>query len=121
MCAFGGEQQGVYIRGATIYQLAVISSVDESILAAYAQLWDTPEAIHCFLMSLDYDSLCYLFQNAPALRDDSVERTRVANIVVDRLNYCPVDHTQKTHFFLRHCSQDVYRKFYKLRSGFSRI
>ena len=98
-----------------------MSSVTESILTEYAQLWDTPEAIHSFLMSLDYDSLCYLFGNAPALRDDSVERTRVANIVVDRLKYCPVDHTQKTHFFLRHCSLDVYRKFYQLKSGFSRI
>ena len=46
-----------------------MSSVNESILAVYTQLWDTPEAIHCFLMSLDYDSLCYLFQNAPALRE----------------------------------------------------
>ena len=98
-----------------------MSSVTESVLTEYAQLWDTPEVIHCYLMSLDYDSLCYLFENAPALRDDSVERTRVSNIVVDRLKYCPVDNTQKTRFFLHHCSQDVYRKFYQLKPGFSRI
>ena len=98
-----------------------MSSVSESILKEYSQLWNTPEAIHCFLMSLDFENLCYLFENAPDLRDDSVERTRVANIVVDRLKYCPVDNSQKTHFFLRHCSQDVYRKFYQLKPGFSRI
>ena len=98
-----------------------MSSVTESVLTEYAQLWDTPEAIHCYLMSLDYDSLCYLFENAPALRDDSVERTRVSNIVVDRLKYCPVDNTQKTRCFLRHCSQDVSRNFYQLKPGFSRI